>query len=586
MPASLPASMMLILVALASVKDAPSAAGSRSTEARFRRPVALVASPDGSRLFVANRRSGSVSIVDWNEGRVEAEFDVAKGLADLASWRDGRLLAVDREGNALVVLKAGEGSIEVEATLPVAPDPASVLVSPDGSFCVVASTASQRLSVISLSIDERKKVVTKLDRVIPLPFAPGLLAWAVPGSALVAADAFDGRIAVFDPALDHPDSVRSIPAHNIRGLARTLDGRSMVVAHQTLNRLAMTTFEDVHWGSLVGNHLRVLSIESVLNPQLDLLHGAKLVDLGRTGRAAGDPGAIGFDCQGKLAVALAGAHEVALLGDSISSQAQRVPVGQGPSAVLPSADGSHLYVADSLDDTISVVDINKGATVRTISLGPRPDLGAVERGERLFADARLSHDGWMSCRSCHADGRGNGLSVDTLSDGGFGAPKRVPSLLGVGSTAPWTWLGTIDRLEDQVRKSVETTMRGKPPTAEQVDDLTAYLRSLPPPRPTLAEGAEESIERGRTLFKTRRCAECHAPPGYTSEGTFDVGLVDEVGHRKFNPPSLRGVGDRAPYLHDGRAATLPDVFLRHRHPKESGWSHNEVEDLSAFLKTL
>ena len=58
----------------------------------------------------------------------------------------------------------------------------------------------------------------------------------------------------------------------------------------------------------------------------------------------------------------------------------------------------------------------------------------------------------------------NGLSSDTLGDGSFGAPKRTPSLLGVGATGPWTWTGSIDRLEDQVRKSILTTMRGPAPT--------------------------------------------------------------------------------------------------------------------------
>ncbi len=167
-------------------------------EVRFRQPVALASSPDGSRLFVANRRSGSLSIVDLNTGRVTLEFDVGKGLADLASLPDGRLLAVDREGDALLVLKVGEGSVEVETRFSVA-DPASVLASPDGSSCVVASTASHQLSVISLVVEETKKVAPKVDRVIALPFAPRLLAWAKPGTLLVAADAFGGRIAVNRP---------------------------------------------------------------------------------------------------------------------------------------------------------------------------------------------------------------------------------------------------------------------------------------------------------------------------------------------------------------------------------------------------
>ena len=65
-----------------------------------------------------------------------------------------------------------------------------------------------------------------------------------------------------------------------------------------------------------------------------------------------------------------------------------------------------------------------------------------------------------------------------------------------------------------------------------------------------------------------------------------VGLADEVGHRQFNPPSLRGVGRREPLLHDGRAATLDEVFRRYRHPREATLSDAEVDDLVAYLKTL
>ena len=81
----------------------------------------------------------------------------------------------------------------------------------------------------------------------------------------------------------------------------------------------------------------------------------------------------------------------------------------------------------------------------------------------------------MSCQSCHTDGHTNNLLSDTLGDGSYGAPKRVPSLLGVAATGPWTWTGSIARLEDQVRKSIATTMHGSKPTDEQVADLTAYL---------------------------------------------------------------------------------------------------------------
>jgi cytochrome c peroxidase len=218
-------------------------------------------------------------------------------------------------------------------------------------------------------------------------------------------------------------------------------------------------------------------------------------------------------------------------------------------------------------------------------------MSCAERGERLFFDARLSHDGWMSCHSCHTDGHTCGLKSDTLGDGSYGAPKRIPSLLGVGTSGPWTWTGTMNRLEDQVRKSIQTTMHSpKPaPTAEQVEALTAYLQSLRPLPPELT-GGERAFDTapllGRSVFQSKKCDACHAPPEYTSPARFDVGIADEVGNRQFNPPSLRGVSRREPLLHDGRASTLEDLFQRDRHPRDSVLTAQEVRDLVAFLRTL
>ncbi len=216
---------------------------------------------------------------------------------------------------------------------------------------------------------------------------------------------------------------------------------------------------------------------------------------------------------------------------------------------------------------------------------------AILAGLLLFFDARLSHDGWMSCYSCHTDGHTCGLKSDTPGDGSYGASKKIPSLLGVGATGPWTWTGSKEGLEDQVRTSIQTTMHGpKPaPTAEQVEALTAYLRSLRPLSPVLANG-ERALDaaslRGREVFQSRKCHAFHTPPEYTSPERFDVGLTDEVGNRQFNPPSLRGVSRSEPLLHDGRASTLEDLFQRDRHPRDSVLTTQEIRDLVAFLRTL
>ena len=150
----------------------------------------------------------------------------------------------------------------------------------------------------------------------------------------------------------------------------------------------------------------------------------------------------------------------------------------------------------------------------------------------------------MSCQSCHTDGHSNGLNVDTIGDGGYGAPKRVPSLLGTGETGPWGWNGRIAHLDEQVHQSAVSTMQGVWPTESEVAELSAYLRTLAAPRPiSTASANQAALNRGRTLFDAR-CASCHAAPEYTSDQQYDVGLSDEVGRRQFNPPSLRGVSTR------------------------------------------
>ena len=550
---------------------------------QVRQPAGLCLSPDGSRLFVANRRSGSLSIIETQSSRVVAESQVGRGLADVAALPDGGLLAVDRDDNALLLLEVSGDTVRVVARRVVAADPVNIVVTPDGGSCVVASLESRRLTFFDLPGQARLSG----ERTLDLPFSPRDMALVNAGSKLVVADAFGGKLAVVDRERATLDSVRNLPAHNIRGFAVTSDGRSLIVAHQRLHRQARTDFEDVFWGRFVTSHVRYLSLDAVLSNGSDeeLLRDSDLMNLGEPYSGAGDPADLVCGPSGAVVVALGGVGEVAVERSRLG-QFRRYGVGTRPSALALLPGGKAVYVADAIGDQVSVVEVLSGKTIKTISLGPRPDPTKVERGERLFYDANLSLDGWMSCHSCHTDGHSNGQLGDTLGDGAYGAPKRVPSLRGVSATGPWTWTGSIDRLEDQIQKSVQRTMRGPVLTGDQVESLTAYLHSLPPLRGTAPAGRKDAVERGRELFRAQGCTKCHTPPSYTSTGRYDVGLMDEAGNRKFNPPSLLGVSQREPLLHDGRAKTLEDVFLQHRHPRETELTPEEVADLAAFLKTL
>ncbi len=162
-----------------------------------------------------------------------------------------------------------------------------------------------------------------------LPFCPRELVASRDGSKLVVADAFGGKLALVDWQRRSLEAVRSIPAHNIRGLALTADGRTLVVAHQMLNPLARSTFDDLHWGLLISNHLRVLRLDAVLKPDADLLKGSRLFELGDVGKGAADPSGLVVDSGGHLVVALGGVNEMAIT-QGPGQPLRRVAVGSRP----------------------------------------------------------------------------------------------------------------------------------------------------------------------------------------------------------------------------------------------------------------
>jgi YVTN family beta-propeller protein len=567
----------------------PDTAGTRPV---LRRPVAVVPAGKSPWLFVANRRSGSISVIDTKNLKAAGEFPVGKKLSDLAATPDARhLLAVDEEANQLVILARRGKELSVIGRLGVAATPVSIQAAADGARCFVASLWSRQVSLIDLGWEKEGKKALPGPRVaksIALPFAPRRQLLLPKAEKLIVADAFGGQLAVVDVKGGWLESVRSIPGHNIRGLALSPDGSRLLLTHQILHAMAQSTFDDVHWGNLMTNNLRSLMLARVLNPRADLLRGSDLDYLGDAERGAGDPAGLAVTAEGTEVIALSGVNEIALRFKN-KADWQRLAVGRGPTAVRTSLDGRTAFVANTFADSVSVVDV-KAAKVRAeVSLGKKPEPGRDDLGEMLFHDARLSHDGWFSCHSCHTDGHTNGRLNDNLSDGSLGTPKRILSLLGTKDTGPWAWNGSMKTLEAQITQSIQSTMQGKKPSRDQVKALAAFLRTLPPP-PSLdrltGKVDREVVRRGRLVFQKQACATCHAPPAYTSARTYDVGLKDEAGNRQFNPPSLRGISQGGPFFHDNRAASLEEVFTRYRHQLKGKLSKQELADLIGFLRSL
>jgi cytochrome c peroxidase len=138
-----------------------------------------------------------------------------------------------------------------------------------------------------------------------------------------------------------------------------------------------------------------------------------------------------------------------------------------------------------------------------------------------------------------------------------------------------------------------------------LDALTAFVASLRPKSSPFRNPdgfLTPAAQRGQAIFARPDvgCAACHPPPRYTDSSitavpfmTHDVGTgggPDERFGPAFDTPSLLGLWNSAPYLHDGSAPILRDVLTtknpKNLHGSTSHLSEAELMDLIAFLLSL
>ena len=120
--------------------------------------------------------------------------------------------------------------------------------------------------------------------------------------------------------------------------------------------------------------------------------------------------------------------------------------------------------------------------------------------------------------------------------------------------------------------------------------IDEYLKSLKPvPSPYLVNGRlSRAARRGRKIFEKSGCVKCHPSPLYTDLQKYDVGTDRGMDKGvKFDTPTLVEVWRTAPYLYDGRAATMKEVLTKHnsgdKHGVTSSLTENEIGDLAEFV---
>ena len=267
--------------------------------------------------------------------------------------------------------------------------------------------------------------------------------------------------------------------------------------------------------------------------------------------------------------------------------------GKGPRGVAVSPDGRQVAVAMFFSGTVAFVDAADMKVTRNAPVATQPSADAARRGETIFHDATYCFEQWLSCSTCHPDGRADGLNWDLMNDG-IGNPKNTRSMVFSHRTPPM--------MSGGVRADMPTAaMAGfkfllfQEPEADEHRDVTAYLSSLvPEPGPAMrGDRLSQKARRGKAIFENGRvgCSRCHPAPLYTDLQMHDVGTrfgADVL--IRFDTPTLVELWRTAPYLHSGHAATLRQILTTmnpdDKHGRTSRLSPDEIDALIEYLQTL
>ena len=592
-------------------------------------PLELLFSPDGSKLYVLCQQSQEVRVLD------AATFTLIKSIAvggvprgmSLSSKGD-RLYVTNSWDDTLSIIDTA--NLTVMATWHVGSEPSGVIADSTATHLFVANRLSDDVEVLNAQTGEEEKRLAGGRGTSYLTLAPdgakiyathiypnpsprrtGLENRTPPESEITVIDAKRATVA------------NRIPLHSTAGvfhLAFSHDGRLGAVAEYHPKNLVPLahlehggafTYALTLFGPAVGKPIEVPLDE--LDRYASQPFGVAISsDSSRMYvTAAGSEAVLVIDIPRLLRFVNArprpaSGSYVCDLQASSNYVIARIPVGHNPRGLVLSADGRRLLVANRLDDTISVIDTHMLKVASTVALNGKEPVNALRRGEQTFYSAHYSFQGQISCSSCHIDSTFDGLTWDLEPDG-FGVDIVDNRLLeDLRGTEPFKWNGGNPNIPTECGPRTEKYFwRSENYDDLTLSDLTVYVRTmrLRPNRWRLP-GSEltEAQERGKVIFERsddrfkkpipleNQCSYCHSGPKGTSQKSFDVGTKkasDQFG--LFDTPQLANVAMTGPYLHDGSARTMEEIWTIYnpddKHGRTNDLTKDELNDLIEYLRT-
>jgi YVTN family beta-propeller protein len=611
----------IFAVAVLAVAAKPIAKPSTSIpKERYLSPLEIASSPDGRLLYVVCQDSDEVRVVDVPSSKVIRSITVGRMPRGIALSPDGRQLYITNAWSDTVSV-IDTTALQVVHTLPTGSEPSGVVSDSDSTTLYVANRLSGDVSVIDLKSGQETKRLLAGRGASYLALSPDGR-WIYCTHIYPHAGAFRSQptseITVIDT--ERQTVVERKPLHNVAGLfhvALSADGRLGVAAQ--LRPKNLIPLAHVEHGWAFGDSLTLFGddVGGTVQIPIDELDRYYALPWGVT--IAPDKSKIFLTTAGSQSVTVI---DVSSLLKTVRTRRQpfvndlsvsadyvlaRIPVGHNPRGVLLSPDGKRLYVANRLDDNLAVIDTTTLQVVSTIDLGGPKNADALRRGERLFYTADFAFQGQFGCANCHLDATIDGLQWDLEPDG-FG--KDIVdnrSLENLAGTEPFKWNGgNADMPTECGPRTEKFFFRSQSFNQQQLTDLVTFVFSLPyrPNRYRLSNGElTPAQDRGKAIFErttyksgkpipeANQCASCHSGPKYTNQKQVDVGTGKATDRSPvIDVPQLSSVAYSAPYLHDGSARSLEEIWTvfnaKDMHGVSNDLTKDELNDLIEYLKTL
>jgi YVTN family beta-propeller protein len=594
------------------------------SRAGYKTPRNLALRPDGAEAWIACEASDSVIVVDTKRRLKVAEVTVGGQPNDVTFTPDGRQAFVSNRLDD-TVSAVDVASRRVTATIAVGDEPHGLIVNQAGTLLFVLNSATGDVSVVGVA--EQREL-----RRLQASRNPWSLALSPDGKRIVSTNTLSKLVPFREPSVSEltvidaengriVDRLAVAETNLLQGVAFHPSGRfALFTLNRTKNLVPMTR---ILQGWTITNGLGVAWADGRVDQVL----------LDEPNWYFADAADVAITPDGRLAfVTSQGTNRVAVvdvarlisllekaspreraevipnhLGKSSEFVVGYVETKDAPRGVAVTPDGSTAFVANQLDDSLTVIDVAEGRAAGRVDLGGPKETTHTRWGEKLFHSANITFQRQFACASCHPDGHVDGLTYDIEADGIGVSPVDNRSLRGIYDTDPFKWEGTNPSLARQCGARLAAFFtRIQPFDKEELQAVNDYTVTIPrPPNRYRAAGAEltEAQARGKAVFerthradrteipKDNRCITCHFPPYYTDRSKRDIGSKNWLDRQgTFDVPHLNNIYDSAPYMHNGIADTLEEIWTRFNpydtHGVTNDMTKDQLNDLIEYLKTL